>query len=170
MATDLVGTDNRHASREKVGIADLAVVTDDTQLITSGLGSCLAVVLFDPKQGVSGLLHAMLPRASEARDSKPPKFVDTGIDALVSEIEAAGGDPTRLQSWLVGGSQMLEFSGGDDSIGARNIDAARRILSSRSIPIVDVDVGGSHGRSIAFRPAEQSLAVRTADGSTKTLS
>lgn len=112
----------------------------------------------------------MLPYASEARDSTPAKFVDTGIDALISQIVAAGGNRTRLQAWLVGGSQMLEFSGGADSIGARNIDAARELLSSRSIPVVDTDVGGSHGRSIAFRPVDGSLLVRTADGTVQTLS
>ncbi|WP_138007594.1 chemotaxis protein CheD [Halalkalirubrum salinum] len=170
MATDLLGADNRQASRKKVGIADLVVVDDDTHLITSGLGSCLAIVLFDPQHGVSGLLHAMLPHAEAARDSTPTKFVDTGVEALISQIEAAGGDPRRLQAWLVGGSQMLEFSGGEDSIGARNIDAAKQILSSRSIPIVGVDVGGSHGRSIEFRPADAALSVRTADGTEQSLS
>ncbi|MGM0605305.1 MAG: chemotaxis protein CheD [Halobacteriota archaeon] len=148
--------------QRKVGIADSAVVTDETHLVTSGLGSCIGIALHDPKAGVSGLLHAMLPTAADARGSKTAKFVETGVPDLIDRMQSRGADPTRLRAWIAGGSQMLEFSGGDNSIGARNVRMTKRVLSARSIPIEGADVGGDRGRSLRFRPDGPGLVVRTA--------
>lgn len=155
--------------RQKVGIAEYAVVTDGTNLVTSGLGSCLGLVLYDPQADVSGLLHAMLPTASDGRDADPAKFVDTGLAEMIGTIEGNGGSRSRLQAWLVGGSQMLEFTTDDESIGERNVAVARRLLDRHDVPIVDADVGGNHGRSIRFDPTGPTLVVRTATRETKRL-
>ena len=75
---------------KQVGIAEYTVVTDDTQLSTSGVGSCLGIVLRDSFSDVSGLIHVMLPTAAESRDGNPTKFVDTGLPLLIEEMVEAG--------------------------------------------------------------------------------
>lgn len=169
MTVTLTSPDGAAVDREKVGIADLAVVTDDTQLVTSGLGSCIGIALYDSEAGVSGLLHAMLPTADDGRSTAPEKYVDTGLEQLISAMQTAGAQPQRLHSWIAGGSQMLEFSGGENSIGARNIRVATQQLSARSIPTEGADTGGSSGRSLIFNPTIPGLIVRTAKDGKKTL-
>lgn len=162
-------TDAQPAGRRKIGIAEYAVVTDETVLITSGLGSCLGIVLYDPRNTVSGMIHVMLPTVDQARDSTPAKFVDTGIPLLIEEMEAAGADRNAMEARIVGGSEMIQFSSNGGSIGSRNIALAEQLLEEYGIPIVGADVGGGHGRSIRFDPAAGELSIRTADEQTRTI-
>lgn len=145
-------------SRIKVGIADLGVAGGGEELVTSGLGSCIAVAVYDASSGVAGLAHAMLPRANG--DPATAKFVDTATDALLDEVRAAGGSPGAAEAKLVGGSQMFEFS--SEAIGPRNVDAARRALAARGVPVVASDVGGDYGRSVRLDGATGELVVRSA--------
>lgn len=162
-------TDDGTVSRQKIGIAEYAVVTDETILVTSGLGSCLGIVLYDPRNTVSGMIHVMLPSVDQARDTNPAKFVDTGVPLLVDEMEAAGADPSRLRGWIVGGSEMLNFESGGESIGSRNIAVAKQLLDEYGVRLVDADTGGGHGRSIKFDPATGSVTIRTADESMRSI-
>lgn len=157
------------APAQKVGIAEYAVVTDQTMLVTSGLGSCLGIVLHDAENEISGLIHVMLPTEATARDSNPAKFVDTGVPLLIEEMRAVGADPRALRAWVVGGSEMINFSSNKESIGSRNIRAAERIFRQYDLDVVGSDVGGGHGRSIKFDPRTQTVAIRTADERTRTI-
>lgn len=162
-------TADRVTKQQKVGIAEYAVVTDETQLSTSGLGSCLGIVFHDPQNGVSGLIHVMLPSAEDARDTNPLKFVDTGVPLLLKEMEAAGASRSAIQAWVVGGSEMLSFSAGDESIGSRNIAVAKRLLAQYQFEIIGTDVGGNHGRSMTFDPESPNVVIRTAAETVVTL-
>jgi chemotaxis protein CheD len=156
-------------NRRKIGIAEYAVVTDETVLITSGLGSCLGIVLYDPGKMVSGLIHVMLPTVDQARDNTPAKFVDTGLPLLIDEMEDAGANPNRLRAWIIGGSEMIQFTSSDESIGSRNITMATQLIDEYGLRLVDSDVGGNHGRSIQFDPSVGEVSIRTADETTQTI-
>lgn len=160
-------TTDRGGDRENVGISEYAVVTGGTKLVTSGVGSCLGIVLHDDYNDVSGLIHVMLPQADESTDSEPAKFVDSGVPLLIEAMEDAGASSRRLQGWVAGGSEMLDFSSGGDSIGSRNIEAAKHVLSEHNISVVGTDVGGSHGRSMSFDPATETVTIQTADDTTQ---
>ena len=161
--------DTQPTTRQKIGIAEYAVVTDETVLITSGLGSCLGIALHDPREMVSGLIHVMLPSISQARDSTPAKFVDTGVPLLIDEMVAVGARADNLRAWMVGGSEMIQFSSSEGSIGSRNIEMAEQLIDEHDLQLVGSDVGGSHGRSIAFDPAAAELTIRTADDTEQTI-
>ncbi|MFC7203961.1 chemotaxis protein CheD [Haloferax namakaokahaiae] len=149
-------------ARIKVGIADFAVGTDGAVLTTSGLGSCIGVILYDADAAIAGLAHAMLPTSDG--DATPAKFADTGIELLLSEMESSGADTSNVTAKLAGGSTMFDFASTDDgkSIGDRNVDAARQTLSEFGIDIVAEDVGGSHGRSLELDGETGTLTVRSA--------
>ena len=157
------------ARRVAVGVGDLAVVDGDAALTTSGLGSCVAVALVDPTTGARGLLHAMLPSADDSQSSRPSarpaKYVDSGVDALIDELGAAGASPNRLEARLVGGAEMLDLTA---AVGPRNVERAERALADAGIPIVAREVGDGVGRTVRYRPNGE-LAVRAADGFERTL-
>jgi len=146
----------------KVGVGELAVATDGETLTTSGLGSCVAVALTDDRADVRGLLHAMLPADDGPNNpvARPGKYVDTGIDALITELREAGAVPSRLEARVAGGAEMLDLT---DAVGPRNVERAERRLEAAEIPIVASDVGDGVGRTVRLR-ADGRLAVRAADG------
>ncbi|UOQ46481.1 chemotaxis protein CheD [Halobacillus salinarum] len=149
----------------KVGIADAKVIKSPHVLKTSGLGSCVGIVLFDGIQKIAGMAHIMLPDSSTSRhlNINRAKFADTAVEDLVRAIETAGGRRYRLKAKLAGGAQMFQFHTENElmRIGPRNIEAVRKKLNSLSIPVVSEDVGGRSGRTIQFDSETGMLKVRT---------
>jgi chemotaxis protein CheD len=159
--TDSAGRDDP-PERVKVGIAEYEVAAGGTALTTSGLGSCIGLALYDRTAGVIGLVHVMLPTA-DGGDGAPAKFADSGTERLIEAMAEAGADPDRLAAKLAGGSDMLEFSGEEESIGTRNAETVRATLDEHGIPVVAEDVGGDYGRSLRLDP-DGDLAVKSANG------
>ncbi len=153
--------------RVKVGVGDLAVTADGATITTSGLGSCVAVAIADERAGVRGLLHAMLPSADAVRTPapRPGKYVDSGIETLLRDLDAAGASRPSMRAWLVGGAEMLDLT---EAIGPRNVTSAERVLEAANVPIVARDVGDAVGRTVRVR-ANGAVVVRAADGFERTL-
>ena len=101
----------------KVGMADLKTCSGEDAVTTLGLGSCVGIAIRDPATGIGGLAHIMLPDSTEIRNnSNRPKFADTGIEDLVSEIVKLGGNRSRLVAKIAGGVQMFAFGSKSDMI------------------------------------------------------
>lgn len=156
-------SEETETERLKVGIAEYEVTTDGAQLTTSGLGSCIGVALYDTVTGAAGLVHVMLPSSDEIEDGNAAKFADTGVELLVEKLEAAGADRSDIEAKIAGGSDMLDFSDSGSSIGERNAEMVREMLSEYDIPLVGEDVGGDHGRSLRLEPDTGDLVVKSAN-------
>jgi chemotaxis protein CheD len=149
----------------KVGIADLAVAKSPQKLRTSGLGSCVGIVVYDLNRRIAGLGHVMLPDSTlfKGENLNRAKYADTAIIDLVNETIKCGAKRYCLKAKIAGGAQMFQFASGNDSmrIGQRNVEEVKRQLALLNIPIVSEDVGGSNGRTIEFDPSTGILKIRT---------
>ena len=149
----------------KVGIAQMDVVKAPNTIRTSGLGSCVGVVLYDESKQVAGLIHVMLPDSSLGRSDaiNVAKFADTGIKALIELLKIEGVQAFRLKAKIAGGAQMFQFTSDRDSmrIGPRNVEAVKAELRKNSIPLIAEDTGGNNGRTIEFNPITSKLNIRT---------
>ncbi len=140
------------AQRIFVRVGELAVGRGDTILATVGLGSCVAVALFDPESMVGGLAHPMLPDPSLARPGgNPARFASQAVPLLIEKLVKEGAVQRRLIARLVGGASMFEaFAPGREALGPRNVEAARAALTVAGVSIRGEEVGGTHGRSLRF--------------------
>jgi len=148
----------------RVKVAEYAVGRDEQTLITIGLGSCVAIALYDSVARVGGLAHTLLPDESMARDrTNPAKFPSSAITLLLAEMTRLGADATRVRAKLVGGASMFAnlLPSGGINIGDRNITAARQALERNKIRIVAEDVGSDHGRSVHFHLDDGRVEVRS---------
>lgn len=149
----------------KVGIAQMDVVKAPNTIRTSGLGSCVGVVLYDESKQIAGLIHVMLPDSSLGRSDavNVAKFADTGIKALIELLKLEGVHAFKLKAKIAGGAQMFQFTSDKDSmrIGPRNVEAVKVELQKNSIPLVAEDTGGNSGRTIEFDPITSKLNIRT---------
>ena len=148
----------------RVKVADLAVGRDEQTLITIGLGSCVAIALYDAAARVGGLAHTLLPDESMARDrSNPAKFPAPAIATLLTEMARLGADRRRVRAKLVGGASMFAnlVPTGAINIGDRNVAAARQALAECGIPILAEDVGSDYGRSVHFVLEDGRVEVRS---------
>ncbi len=151
-------------SEFRVKVADWAVGCGDDVLSTIGLGSCVAIVLYDAQQRVGGLAHVLLPSESMSRDrSNPAKFPQTAVPLLVSEMVKRGASPARLVAKIVGGASMFAnlLPSGGINVGERNVAAVRETLSAAGVPILGEDTGSDHGRNVFFYVVDGRLEVRS---------
>lgn len=154
----------------RVGIADMNIVKQTGTIRTSGLGSCVGVILYDEPKKIAGMLHVMLPDSSLDRSNKinVAKFADTGVYALMELLKAEGVRPMSLKAKIAGGAQMFNFGSSDTiRIGPRNVEAVKKELKRLAIPIIAEDTGGSSGRTIEFNPQTSMLSVRTVNKGTR---
>lgn len=158
---------------ERVGIAELRIARAPAVLKAHGLGSCLAIALYDPDEQVGGLVHSLLPqrRATDPLTAAA-KYVDTAIRLMIAELQCAGAAAERLQARIAGGANMFEseYLTVMNSIGVRNARIARETLRDFGIALVGEEVGGNCGRTVEFDLASGRLLVYCArDGSITTL-
>ena len=106
----------------------------------------------------------MLPDSTVIRNnSNIPKFADTGIDALVKQVVAAGANRARLVAKIAGGAKMFAFSTNSEmmGVGDRNVEAVRRKLQQLKIPILASDTGKNYGRTVIFYPETGDFIIRS---------
>ena len=147
-------------------MGELRVAHDPAVLTCIGLGSCVGLVLYDAIAKVGGVAHIMLPRHSEIRGSSPGKCADSAVEALLKNLERCGASPRHLQAKLFGGANMFPAIHSETlvHIGQRNLEAVRRELTQRRIPVVAEEVGGAIGRTIVFDTKDGCVHVRGAMG------
>ncbi|MDQ3222169.1 MAG: chemotaxis protein CheD, partial [Gemmatimonadota bacterium] len=144
--------------------ADLRCGLADDTLITIGLGSCVAILLYDAEARVGGMAHILLPSpALSRRDKNPAKFPQTAVPRLLELMAADGAKPQRITARLVGGASMFAAlaSPGTIQMGERNLVAARQVLDSHRVPLVAEAVGGDFGRTVRFRVCDGQVQITT---------
>lgn len=147
----------------RVKVADYAVATSG-MLSTIGLGSCVAIVLYDAAAAIGGLAHVLLPNESMSRDrSNPGKFPSTVVPLLVDEMRRHGAELRRIRAKIAGGASMFGNLIGTSgiNIGERNVIAVRAALERAGIPLVADDTGSDYGRSVFFFLDDGRVEIRS---------
>jgi chemotaxis protein CheD len=133
-----------------VPMGGLAVSADpNAVLATYALGSCIAVVAYDPVRHVGGMLHFMLPSSSAAPGraaGEPGVFADTGVPLLFEKLYALGTSKRELVVKVTGGAHLGEASG--MQIGQRNAITIRKMFWKVGILTGAEDVGGAYSRTV----------------------
>lgn len=147
-----------------VGMAEIAYSKAYKPLRTSGLGSCVGVIIYQDRSEFAGMAHVMLPSSSLStkKEHKIGKFADVAIPELAKELINKGAYPSLLKAKIAGGAQMFASQGNEMMrVGERNVDAVKKVLKEWNIPLVAEDTGGKNGRTIMFNPKTHALTIRT---------
>lgn len=128
--------------------------------ITTILGSCVAVCLFDLQLRIGGMNHYILPAGREGEGSST-RFADIAMQALLERMMELGCTRRNLAAKLFGGSaQWNSQRPYAASLGAKNVETAREHLQRASIPILAEDTGGIPGRKVIFHTDDGSVWSR----------
>jgi chemotaxis protein CheD len=150
-------------AERRVKVADWAALRGDGTIATIGLGSCVAITLYDPNARIGALAHVLLPSPAMSRDaSNRAKFPSTAVPLLLEEMRRLG-SRGALTAKLAGGASMFRqlLGSGGINMGERNVEATRQALADARIPIVAEDTGGEHGRSVYLDVATGRVTVRS---------
>ena len=144
-------------------VADFAVGRCDGVISTIGLGSCVAIVIYDKQARVGGMAHILLPSEGLSRDKENrAKFPGTAVPLVLEEMKKLGARGP-FTAKIVGGSSMFGalLPSGGINMGERNVLSSRQALSDAGIPLAAQDVGGDYGRSVYFHLADGRVLVRS---------
>ena len=125
-------------------------------LVTTVLGSCVAVTLCDPVRGRGAICHAFLPSSQgyeeRGRDPQVCRFVDTALENMFASFMRLRIDPSQLVVKLFGGASGIMTAGRGNlyDIGGRNVRAVREGLMARGVRIAKAETGGVKGRKLLY--------------------
>jgi chemotaxis protein CheD len=140
--------------RVVVGVGEMSVSNNPSiTLSTYALGSCVAVVVYDPIVKAGGLLHMMLPDSKispEKAVAQPAMFADTGLPLLFRAVTGLKGDPSRLRLFVAGGASVL-CTNDTFKIGERNVRYSVRQSA----------VGGTINRTVHLNVGTGEINLKT---------
>jgi chemotaxis protein CheD len=128
-------------------------VSDEDVIISTVLGSCVAVSLFDKRRHFGGINHFMLPGDLDNEDviqSKNAKYGMYAIELLYNEMLKNGSTKGDVVAKVFGGGSVLRLGSGPTKIPKGNIDFAFSYLEKEKFPVVASDTGGILPRKIFF--------------------
>lgn len=159
-------------SRVIVRVADLQVGREGDELLTIGLGSCVAIILYDAAARVGGLAHVLLPSPALTRvNERPGKVPQTAVPELLAQMAALGARAERTTARLVGGASMFASltTAGTIQMGERNVVASRVVLAQYGLPITAEAVGGDFGRTVRLQTADGHVEISSVSHGTSDL-
>lgn len=127
------------------------LATDQDIIISTVLGSCIAVALFDPVNHQGGLNHFMLPGEIDKQNvflDESGRYGMFAMELLINDLLKSGAKKRNLVAKVFGGGHVLNTSAGN--IPESNIRFALEFLETENIPIASRDVGGTDARKIFF--------------------
>jgi chemotaxis protein CheD len=128
--------------------------------VTTVLGSCVSVCLYDGETGVGGVNHYLLPHLTP-KANEPLRCGDSAIRALIESVVSLGARRDRLVAKVYGGAHVLKSIDGERwQLGAANVEVARVVLGSHDIAVRAMDVGGLRGRKLQFVTGDGTAWVR----------
>ena len=114
--------------------------------VTTILGSCVAVCVFDASMKLGGINHYMLPLWN-GKGFASPKFGNIAIDKLFTSLYARGCKKEDLIIKVFGGSEQMSSIW---NIGGRNIQVIQKYLKNHGLEAKAQNTGGARGRKIIF--------------------
>jgi len=135
------------------------------ELITTVLGSCISACIRDPKTGIGGMNHFMLPeRHNESKQdwvdtpvSDQTRYGNIAMERLINLVLASGSRKKDIEIKLFGGGRVLNIS---TDIGGKNINFVKKYLEAEGLPISSEDVGGPCPRKIQYFPLTGRVRVK----------
>lgn len=132
-------------------------ISDEPTVVTTVLGSCIAVTMFHRKSRMGGICHGMLP---ECREKSCPgscehgfKYVDCSIQYMYSAFRAKLVPAAAIEVKLFGGSDMFQMRSprkGLETVGTQNLMTAMKMLENKKLRVAKLDIGGNEGRKLFF--------------------
>ncbi len=135
------------AEREHAVMPGEFYCSAEAAILSTVLGSCVAVCLWDQGRQLGGMNHFVLPCAPDGQGSA--HYGDVAIDRLRDGLVRLGARAETLKAKVFGGADVLA-SGSRRSVGAANVAVALERLRYYGIPVAAQRTRGKRGRLIKF--------------------
>ena len=143
-------------------------VSKSPVFVTTILGSCVSVCLWDPVLEYGGINHYMLPLWN-GQGLASPKYGNIAIVKLLDKMLENGCDRKNIVAKVFGGGEVLQTTACLFNIGERNTEVALEMLKEFNIRVAGVCTGGVKGRKIVFDTSKGVVIHRYIEKQTQTI-
>ena len=159
--------DSRHNSMVAKVMPGECYVSYHEEIISTVLGSCIAVCIYDPWLKLGGMNHFMLP-ISSSHGSTPTRnnmvspelcYGNWAMEHLINAFIKQGSLKRNLVVKLFGGARVMNGMSSSD-IGTRNIEFVEVFLRQEKLAISACDVGGVLPRKVMFHSHSGRIRVK----------
>jgi chemotaxis protein CheD len=124
-------------------------ISKEPYWVTTVLGSCVSICLFDKKKCIGGINHFMLPYWN-GEGLESPRYGNVAILQLYKKMLDLGAKKEDIICKIFGGAEVLGDQPSVFNVGQRNVELARKVILEMGIPVVSSSTGGKQGRKIHF--------------------
>ena len=136
------------------------VVSAEPRIVSTVVGSCVSVFLWDARRKQGGMNHYLLPHAP-LHDEASTRFGTSAIRVLLERLAGLGSQPAALVAKVFGGARVLQTTvQNENHLGRQNVDIALEELKRHRVPVLASDVGGVRGRRIVVHTDDGSAWVK----------
>lgn len=117
------------------------------------LGSCVAVVMTDPRRSIGAMCHIVHAQGAAREGAAAPDTAwgDAALDAMYELLRCRGIEPRRCQAWVYGGGHLFPRLGrGAGDVGSLNAKWTLQALALDGVQVLDHDLGGSAYRRLSW--------------------
>lgn len=136
----------------KVFPGEYYVTSKDDEVLVTVLGSCVSACIRDPRAGIGGMNHFMLPHSKAgnwAGDMQSTRFGNFAMEKLLNELLKAGCSRNSLEIKVFGGGNVTDTQ---NAIGTENSDFILRYLEAEGLRCAAQDLRGQLPRRIHYTP------------------
>ena len=136
-------------------------VTGRDMLLVTVLGSCVAACIRDPKTGLGGMNHFMLPESGDRNDvlSSSMRYGGYAMEVLVNQLVKMGANRARLEAKVFGGGRVMAALS-SSNVGERNCSFVLDFLRTEGIAVSAQDLLDVHPRKVYFFPNTGRVLVK----------
>ena len=139
-------------------------VTRQDEVLDTVLGSCVSACIRNPRLGIGGMNHFMLPRPSGGGNDtwdnlagRATRYGSASMEQLINRILSVGGSRTDLEVKIFGGGRVLSSL---TDVGEHNVTFVREYLKNEGLRVVSEDVGDTCPRHVQYFPMTGRVRVR----------
>jgi len=135
----------------KIKPGDFYVTDNKKEILTTTLGSCIAVTIFERTLGVCGMNHFMLPfsKIDIGKFDNAARYGNWAMEMLINAALSKGALKNNLEVKIFGGGNVLDSTSSND-IGNKNIDFVKKYIKNENMKLISEDVGGNTARMLSF--------------------
>jgi len=132
--------------RNSVPSGSYVISNRKNEILSAYLGTCVGVAIYDPINGIGGLIHLLLaePTVDGNTMGRPENYASTGLPMFIGDLYKNGAKKENLKAVVAGGVLVGPVSGIDINldIGGRTTEIVERLLKKEGIPIAKMETGG----------------------------
>jgi chemotaxis protein CheD len=139
-------------------------VTGHDEVLDTVLGSCVSACIRNPRLGIGGMNHFMLPRPSgQGSDTwgsiagRATRYGSASMEQLINRILSAGGVRGDLEVKIFGGGRVLSSL---TDVGNHNVEFVFDFLRQEGLRVTSKDVGSTCPRHVQYFPLSGRVRVR----------